>query len=50
MLDAAGAHDRVARVVDALQQLHDAAPLLVQRHHIVELVPHLQRDAALQTA
>ena len=47
MLDAASAQDSAAGVLHALHQLHDAAALLLEGHHVVELIPHLQHIASL---
>jgi hypothetical protein len=41
LADAAGADNGVAGVIDAVQQLHDAAALLIEGNDVVELVPNL---------
>jgi hypothetical protein len=40
--DAASADDGLASVVDSLQETHNLAALLIQRHDVVELVSNLQ--------
>jgi hypothetical protein len=36
-------------VIDTLQQLHDSASLLVQGHHVVELIANLHTNEAVLT-